>query len=65
MGEGEREKRERKPNVEVVIEGSCDVIGGDFGFDWKGKGVISTLRYLICDDLKLLCFSLQASVTSR
>lgn len=28
-----REKKERKPNVEVVIEGSCDVIGGDFGFD--------------------------------
>lgn len=31
--ERETEKRERKPNVEVVIEGSCDVIGGDFGFD--------------------------------
>lgn len=33
MRESETEKRERKPNVEVVIEGSCDVIGGDFGFD--------------------------------
>lgn len=31
-GRGEMEKKERKPNVEVVIEGSCDVICGDFCF---------------------------------
>lgn len=31
--ERETEKKERKPNVEVVIEGSCDVIGGDSCFD--------------------------------
>lgn len=39
-GHGEREgdrKREKKPNVEVVTEGSCDVISGDFGFDYKAK----------------------------
>lgn len=37
---GEREgdrKREKKPNVEVVIEGSCDSISGVFGFGYKAK----------------------------
>lgn len=42
---GEMEKKERKPNVEVVIEGSCDVICGDFCFVWKEKGIM--LLYLI------------------
>lgn len=41
-GERETEKREWKPNAEVVIEGNCDVMGEDFGFDSKEKGVINT-----------------------
>lgn len=44
-GERETEKREWKPNAEVLIDGSCDVMGGDFGFGYKEKGIINTLLY--------------------